>query len=183
MNIYFQTDANSVATITKVEDFCKRIPHSLLNEMLNKLKFIGNSFDSLDIPLVHPLKQKGESLRPLTTLGQFGTIALVQELMIIYEEQRKDLIFTEMTNLTMDFQNHFNISKPDLLAEAPRTSNRALDMDENELCQILEKTHTSVPLAPPDDKSGSYHSFSDESDVIIPQRNHVCTMYMQLLFI
>jgi len=159
--------------IDRIEKHCSTIPDSRLNQMLAKLDFIGDTFHALDIPLVHPLKQKGESLRPLTTLGQFGTLALVLQLREVYESKSTDLIFTEMTTLTQDFISHFKISNSDSTRESPRAAFRPFDLDDPDLSFIIEKIHTSVPLAPTDDRSESYHSCSDESDVLIPSRTQV----------
>jgi len=108
----------------------------------------------------------------MTTLGQYGTVILVQELMKIYTDNRRDLIFTEMDLLTEDFRDHFRLSKENPEEHKPATSGGArafqsetrFDMEE-ELCLILETIYTSVPIVPVDNKSGSYHSLStEESD-------------------
>ena len=170
-------------------------------------------FEQLNMPLVHPLKQKGESLRPLTTLGQLGTVMLVWRLMRLEFERRSDIIFTEMDILARDFQKHCKmisgsksplfeasiktvISDKTVLLDSAEMRENSLESSTNgnnngsdddngaddyedehfelllneELCRILEKLHTAVAIVP-DNKSGSYHSLSDESDIVIPSRH------------
>ncbi|CAG7833445.1 unnamed protein product [Allacma fusca] len=166
-------------------------------------------FERLNIPLVHPLKQKGESLRPLTILGQLGTVMLVWRLMRLELEKRPDYIFSEMDKLAREFVKYCKLvdgSKSPLFDDSIKTviSDRTVRLDpaelkeiydlssngvhadddngaeegddehfelllNNELCCILEKINSAVAIVP-DNKSGSYHSLSDVSDVGTPSR-------------
>lgn len=78
----------------------------LLSKLEIQLDSCQKSIDSLNIPLVHPLKAKGESLRPLTTLGQAGTLHLLWKLSQLHRETRSDLIFSIMRELGQDFETH-----------------------------------------------------------------------------
>ncbi|CAL8133855.1 unnamed protein product [Orchesella dallaii] len=182
------------------------------------------SSESLNnIPLVHPLRPKGEPLRPLSVLGQHGSVHLVAKLMQIYDSCKVDILFTEMTDASLYFTRHFEnlrfqttesaavgdrdanlncspgkssgISSSDL--NNSTSSNSATDasfsddskhscelsplkqtqcksvnstpllrnLQTKELYQLMEKLHIYVPVIS-DNKSGSYHTVSEEeSDV------------------
>lgn len=181
----------------------------------------------MNIPLLHPLRSKSEPLRPLTVLGQLGSVHLVRKLMQIYNHCKMDTIFSEMTDQTAFFRQHFEalqltpnpltgqslkttentlnspgkssgISSSDFNTSATSNNSAAeisysetednLDnkrhhaaaantpnlelhyMKKKELLEIIEKLNVSCPLIP-DNKSGSYHTVSEEdSDLNVPSQ-------------
>jgi hypothetical protein len=150
------------------------------------------SISPLNVPLVHPLKMKGESLRPLTTLGQLGTVYLIWKLNLVHEEHQKDLIFSQMKELTMDFQQHCRNLKKQKKQESEGSTSTSPSSIETisapeednslklnsflknpEVPIILEKIHISCPLPPGSKKSSSYHTVSEQGSEQIPNSSEV----------
>jgi hypothetical protein len=145
---------------------------------------VQDSIEPLNIPLLHPLKVKGESLRPLTTLGQLGTLQLVWRLLQLYNEHKEDLIFMDMAQLTLDFRIHCSVvtqgRSVGVGAKLPVPNNddnnaylkeeeeeRRLLLDP-EVSSVLDKVHAAVPVpVPSDSKSGSYHTISEEESEVL----------------
>lgn len=86
--------------------------HPAFVNLLSKLDIsvapnsVQRSISAINVPLVHPLKAKGESLRPLTTLGQVGIVHLLWKLVVLHSTHRKDLIFGIIRELGDEFEKH-----------------------------------------------------------------------------
>jgi len=114
-------DACYDQTLDELSTHIPLIPESPFLPFLQRLSISLDKneltcLDVLNFPLIHPLKPKGESLRPLTTLGQLGSVYLIRELLKLYEIPARDLLFSTMTELTDSFRQHctssnfFNVS-------------------------------------------------------------------------
>jgi len=172
-----------------------------LSQTLNNLKIgygpnaVQESIDIIKLPLVHPLKAKGESLRPLTTLGQLGSIHLVWKLLQVYHSFKEDTIYLEFSQLTSDFEEHCaqnsSIENGDSKKESDEMSsdgsatsgispNEVKFLVDPTVPVVLEKVHAAVPIpGGSDTKSGSYHTVSEEnSDCLQPSPPQVNIIYI-----
>lgn len=118
---YFKENSNKLFCKDLIDDikmFFQRNPDSNIASFLERSGIsldpssedaLNSSLlnDTLNVPLIHPLRPKGEPLRPLTVLGGLGTVHLVKTLMQIYNHCKMDTIFTEMTEQTSFFVQHF----------------------------------------------------------------------------
>ncbi|ODN03475.1 hypothetical protein Ocin01_03205, partial [Orchesella cincta] len=212
LTIVQQSFVDSSSSSSDVILFAERHSDSTLINFLKRNGIISKSSptassESLNIPLVHPLRPKGEPLRPLTVLGQHGSVYLVAKLMQIYSNCKVDVLFTEMTEATLYFARHFENLRLQTAADpapaspgkssgisssddasfsddsrhscgelSPSIQDTALlrNMQTKELYQLVEKLHVYVPVIS-DNKSGSYHTVSEEeSDANFPTQEQQC---------
>lgn len=106
MSIFFERNPEC-----SLANFLERIhilPNRKNSSLPNCFESITSDESLINVPLVHPLRAKGECLRPFTVLGQLGSVHLVGKLMQIYNCCKMDIIFAELTETTIAFRQHFD---------------------------------------------------------------------------